>query len=923
MTAQRWFRVSMLLALLLAGRLSSAQVLTGTFSGTVKDESGGVLPAAAVHLSSPALISGPISTVTNERGQFRFVSLAAGDYALDVDMPGFAAYHEDPISVVVQGSSERTVILKVGTIAESISVEAGTFVDPRRTSFATRFGQETLSAIPVRRFSMFDLIRATPGVSPTSPSSGADPSVSVFGSSVNENLYLLDGTNFTCPCSGGPQPQPDVDVIQEVHVESLGASAEFGNIQGGVFNVVTKQGGNLFAPDLSYYGQTQSLTSQPMQLPCIRCSEPLTDYTRVRYRDFTTHVGGPVVPNRAWFFAGYQYLRDSDSQPGTDPLFPRYTKYDKVFAKVTWQINQRMKWMSSFHDEFWTTPNRPTLVRPFQATVISSGTRPTGTFGQLTDTLTNNTLLDLRVSRFAAPSTNDPATGDRTAANHVDLATGTQSGGPQGFGAGKLERTTMAASLSVYRPFLDADHEVKFGAQVEKGQNSGWTAFQSGVVSYTDNAGQPVQAAFRQPAISGGEFITTGLYVTDSVRFADRLTASLGLRFDHASALSPDLLAHDAQGNETGETIRGLGTLYTWNVFSPRLGFTARLTADGRTMLRTSYGRFHQGILTGEPSAVHPGLTPTTTAAFDQATAQYSRIISVVDPTVNLRLDPHTKSPQTDQLGVGVERELARRLSIAASYVHKHGSDFIGWTDTGGVYEPSTRTLPNGQVVPVLVLTNGTAARRFLLTNPSGYFLRYDGMVLTVDKRWSDGWQALASYTVSKTEGLQPSSGLSPGQGQFSSTFGGNPFGRDPNTLANAIGRLSDDRTHVVRVMGSMPIPRTGVIFATNFQYLTGLPWAATAQVNLPQGGVTRILLEAPGTRRLSSQTLMDIRLSRSIELARKTRVELLFDVFNTFNSTAEEQLADDNLFSQNFGRPSVFVDPRRAMLGVRFSFSQ
>ena len=131
-----------------------------------------------------------------------------------------------------------------------------------------------------------------------------------------------------------------------------------------------------------------------------------------------------------------------------------------------------MKWMSSFHDEFWTTPNRPTLVRPFPATVIPSGTRPTGTFGQLTDTLTNNTLMDVRVSRFAAPSTSNPATGDRTAANHVDLATGIQSGGPQGFGAGKLERTTMAASLSVYRPFLDADHEVKFGAQVENGQNN-------------------------------------------------------------------------------------------------------------------------------------------------------------------------------------------------------------------------------------------------------------------------------------------------------------------------------------------------------------------------------------------------------------------------------------------------------------------
>jgi hypothetical protein len=914
--------MSILLTLMLVSRMSSAQVLTGTLLGTVKDESGAVLPNAAVHLTSPALIGGPASTLTNEKGQFRFVSLPAGEYALDVELADFDQYREDHISIDVQGTFERTVILKVGGIAESISVEVGTNVDQQRSGFASRFGKEALSAIPVRRFSMFDLIRATPGVSPTSASSGADPSVSVFGSSVNENLYLLDGTNFTCPCSGGPQPQPDVDVIEEVHVDSLGASAEFGNIQGGVFNVVTKQGGNLFAPDVSYYGQMASLTSQPIELPCARCSQPQTAYTRVRYRDFTTHLGGPLVPNRAWFFGGYQYLRDADSQPGTDPLFPRSTKYDKAFGKVTWQINQRMKWMSSFHDEFWTTPQRPTLAQPFATTVIPSGTRPTSTFGQLTDTLTNNTLLDVRVSRFLAPSTNEPATGNRTTANHVDMATGIQSGGPQGFGAGKLERTTVAASLSRYGALLGVDHEMKVGAQIEKGQNSGWTAFQGGVVSYTDNAGQPIQAVFRQPATSGGEFITTGLYAMDTVRFADRFTASVGLRVDHDRAISPDLPAHDAEGNETGVTLRGLGDLYTWNVLSPRLGFTARLTADGRTMLRTTWGRFHQGILTGEPSAVHPGLTPLTTAGFDQATGQYSRVISVVDPTINLRIDPNTRSPQTDQLGIGVERELARRLSIAASYVRKDGSDFIGWTDTGGTYDASTRSLQSGQVIPVRVLTNGTAARRFLLTNPSDYFLRYNGLVLTAEKRWSDDWQALVSYTLSKSEGLQPSSGASPGQGQFSSTFGGNPFGRDPNTLTNAIGRLSDDRTHLFRVMGSLPIPRTGVVFASNFQYLTGLPWAATAQVSLPQG-LTRILLETPGARRLSSQTLMDVRLSKAIELASKTRIELLLDVFNALNSTAEERLADDNLFSQNFGRPSVFVDPRRAMLGVRLSFSQ
>ena len=218
-----------------------------------------------------------------------------------------------------------------------------------------------------------------------------------------------------------------------------------------MFNVVTKQGGNLFTPDLSYYGQTQSLTSQPIRTPLHTLQRAADQPTLACDIETSRHIlVDRSYRNRAWFFAGYQYLRDSDSQPGTDPLFPRSSKYDKAFGKVTWQINQRMKWMSSFHDEFWTTPQRPTLAQPFPTTLIPSGTRPTGTFGQLTDTLTNNTLLDVRVSRFAAPSTNDPATGDRTTPNHVDMATGIQSGGPQGFGAGRLERTTVAASLSRY-----------------------------------------------------------------------------------------------------------------------------------------------------------------------------------------------------------------------------------------------------------------------------------------------------------------------------------------------------------------------------------------------------------------------------------------------------------------------------------------
>jgi len=230
MTAKRRLCIFIVVGLILGPRLSSAQVLTGTLSGTVKDESGGVLPGASVRLSSPALIGATSATVTDERGQFRFVSLPAGEYALAVELADFDAYLEEHVLVDVAVTLERTVILKIGGIAESIAVQAGSVVDRQRPGVATRFGQEALTRIPVRRFSMFDLIRATPGVSPTSASSGGDPSVSVFGSSVNENLYLLDGTNFTCPCSGVARSEPGIDFIQEVQIQTVGASAEFGNM---------------------------------------------------------------------------------------------------------------------------------------------------------------------------------------------------------------------------------------------------------------------------------------------------------------------------------------------------------------------------------------------------------------------------------------------------------------------------------------------------------------------------------------------------------------------------------------------------------------------------------------------------------------------------------------------------------------------
>jgi hypothetical protein len=422
------------------------------------------------------------------------------------------------------------------------------------------------------------------------------------------------------------------------------------------------------------------------------------------------------------------------------------------------------------------------------------------------------------------------------------------------------------------------------------------------------------------PSIDGGRFDMMALFASDSFTVRNRVTLSAGLRFDHSRAVSRDVAALDAEGFETDEVIPGLGELYTWNVISPRLGLTARLTEDGRTMLRASYGRFNQGVLTGELGVIHPGVTPTTTMAYEASTGDYTRHVSTVDPRINLAIDANTRPPNSDHYSVGLDREVAPRLSIAVAYIRKTGRDFIAWTDVGGVYREDTRTLPDGRTLPVYVLTNSTADRRFVLTNPDGYSLRYNGLVLAMDRRRANGWQLFGSYTYSRTTGLQVSSGGPADAAQLSTVAPNNTFGRDPNNLTNAHGRLANDRPHIGRVMGSFDVPKVGVLVAANVQHFSGKPWAATTQVSLPQGD-QRILLETRGTQRLSSQTLFDLRVSRTVQLGTLHSVELFFDVLNLLNEEAEEGLVTDNFFSINFARPSVFVDPRRVMLGMRFNF--
>jgi hypothetical protein len=910
---------------------ASGQGLTGSLAGTVRDEQGGVLSGAVVRLSSPALIRGELPTTTNDKGEFRFPVLPPGDYKLTVESPKFKPAVVERIRVGAGDVLNWPVVLTLTGVTQTVTV-SGLSASSLTPGMTKTFGRDYFATIPSTR-NYQDTIRSTPGVSPTSPSSVTAMTVSVWGSAVNGNLYLIDGTNFTCPCQGVSRAEPGMDVIQEVQIQSLGATVEHGGSQGAVFNVITRQGGARFQGDVSYYAQPSWLTAQPVRLVGVGGVE--TGYERIQYRDTTANLGGPVVPERLWFFAGYHYLHDYDSQPGADPATPRKYEQDKFFAKLTWQLTPNLHLMHTFNAEAWLNPTVPTVTTPYIATLRQHATVPSTTFGHLTHVLSDKTVWDVRVGWFRYDQDNYPNSGDIGTSSRRILSSGAITGNAPNFGGVVLDRITAKAVLQRFESgWPGGRHHLRAGVEIERGEHHFTQAFTGGVQFVDSAPGVPSQSLSRDAWLGGGRFITSALFFSDSVSVGDRLTADAGLRFDHIDAISQDLGGVSADAQEIDGFTPGLGTLYRWNVLSPRLGAILELDAEGRTRLRASYGRFYQGVLTGELDIIHPGVTAITRRTYDPVSGLYVNPV-ILDPKTTQAIDSSTRAPRTDEYSVGIDRQIGTLVIASAAYVRKRSRDFIGWTDVRGVYQQETRTLDNGTVVPVWQLLSGIPSRYFVLSNQDELGIDYDGLVLSVEKRMSDRWQGSASYMFSRTSGMLVTSNQPVAEPQFSTIARPNAltFGQDPNDLTNADGRLANDRPHVFRAMAVVQLPWQDVLVGANLQTFSGRPWAAVGMVRLSQTGnqpTQRVLLEPKGTRRLSPASLLDLRVARTFRIARVLTADLRFDVLNLLNDSAEEALQTDVQSTQGgtgpalnpaFGLPGVFMDPRRVMLSVRLNF--
>jgi Carboxypeptidase regulatory-like domain len=906
-------------ALLLSAIAAEAQISTGNIIGIVRDESNAVLPGVTVTLTSQAMPGGPATEVTNAQGEYRFTRLVPGSYGLKASLTGFITYQETDLRVVVGGTTERSVTLKLGAVTESITVSGESpVVDTRKAGITNNIAAEQLEASASERYGAQAYMAMLPGV--TTGNYNRVFNVTVMGSNSNETTILTDGVSINNVRSGGSWLLSDFDGAQEVSTTTLGASAEYQAAGGGIMNVVGKTGTNAFRGDASGFWSPDALTSRPRELPCATCEGGKSGFHWYKYRDLSAHVGGPIKRDRLWFFTGLIYRARFGTSPGQAPPPPEEQFLDMITdtnTKVTWKINDKLQFQQTYYAELWGTVN-PNIVSPTRpiATLQHSqaGIKDDPNLGsQMTAILSPSTVLTARYGLTMGASRRIGFFRDLETPNRTDDASGVQSGNTNAHRFWP-RRDEVSAKLNTYMSGNRVSHNLSYGAQISRNKDV-FVQIEPGGVLYNDLSGAKNLATFVGPDARGAISEAQGVWGEDEMTMG-RVTVKIGGRFDRMVGISQDVPQFDGQFNEIG-TLTGLGEMVKWNTFSPHVGANARLTKDGKTVLRAVAGRYYLPLFLGEFEDLHPGRAVRDLYRFNPATNGYTTFVSRTDPRAQVKFDPNTKAPYTDQFSVGVDRELAKNLGVGINFVHKNGGNQLGWVDTGGVYGTQNVTI-NGQNITVFPLLNATSARFYLRTNGPGYHTDYNAVILTATRRLANRWQFTAGYTRQKSDGLEPGTGgAGPGANR-----NGAPEGRDPNDLINLEGRLgARDRPNMVSLMGSYEIPKIDVQLSGNLTSVSGTAISSQANVALPQGTRT-INLEASGSKfRTPVEKFMHVRITKMLFRSGPRRVELTGEVKNALNEMGTPSIRSQIWNNANFLVTNTFPEPRQLRFFARVFF--
>jgi len=226
---------------------AAAQGVYGIISGTVRDSSGAVLPAATVTVTNVDT-SVTKSLATNDAGVYSATNLIPGVYKVEASLSGFKTAVAEGIALEVNAHPRVDVVLQVGPTAEAVNVIAeAPLLQTEQTNLGQTVTQKQIEQLPTGR-NLFSLIPLAAGVSQQAACDGCgnNGNLRINGDRPRNQDYILDGTTITQPVFGGQAFNPAVDSIQEFRMETNSMSAEYGKAGGGVLIAVTKTGTNGF-----------------------------------------------------------------------------------------------------------------------------------------------------------------------------------------------------------------------------------------------------------------------------------------------------------------------------------------------------------------------------------------------------------------------------------------------------------------------------------------------------------------------------------------------------------------------------------------------------------------------------------------------------------------------------------------------------
>jgi len=314
------FLISVLVSASLFGQETSAGI-----TGRVTDSTGSAVVAASVKAKDLDRDT-DWATSTNEDGIFAFPRIPNGRYSLTVGAKGFKSFVNPSLTLEIDQRARVDVTLEVGALSESIEVTGqAALLQTETTQVGSTVDTSQIDHTPLISRNPVALSLLTAGVTNPDPTSfnsgqratgGGRPYVN--GNREEANNFLLDGVdnNFTSDDLVSYQPNPDA--IEEFKLITNNASAEFGNFQGGIINVVIKSGTNHFHGDVFEYFRNDKLNANNWGNNWSGVSRPA-----LRWNQFGGVFGGRIVKDKLFFFLDEQSLRrDTPPSVSSATLMP-------------------------------------------------------------------------------------------------------------------------------------------------------------------------------------------------------------------------------------------------------------------------------------------------------------------------------------------------------------------------------------------------------------------------------------------------------------------------------------------------------------------------------------------------------------------------------------------------------------------------